>query len=591
MTTLFLIMILIIILSILYLYYRNIQYNLILENFDNTQSSLSTYYSPDTIDLKSGDIINIFKMLGVNIFSNIKNAGWNGIWRNDGLTLNGQFIQNNDKLIMSFSNVLFDTVYTSSNFDQFNNDYKCPNNLFLGIGQLNKKRTKFILTKILCNKYTNSSLNLSVNNFSGYLNYDKIILSSNNIPNNVILKKSKNLSFNSNDLNIKNKYIDANSKYINSLPVIPDSELDYSEKLCPNNTQPCMDIQDGISLTSYSNLNYNACGNPDSNNICTGTPQCVFYENSLNGIPSCSKTKKTYDYMNYAAFTNLSQTTGNSLNICYDYLKYFPDKCNSCVLCYITDLGNVLTLSYEYFGTLQGQNNLTVQSDIMNDYLNDSSLDIGFLPNYRNIITKNDTTNIQNAINALSFTNILENNNEVNNSKTRIQNSVIQCQNYVNKYKPSITNKNYAPFIWQINFNNGKTHYNLLNSCEITISTSQNYNYPVKYVKYDNNGNMNLSTFKGGDNEQFILENATIINKNDGFMQPSVAITANIKGNNGLYLVPSNNINGFSNNSNIINMVPKEENNGKWLILGFNLNNIEDSTKDIRSIVFDKNII
>ena len=626
MTTLFVIMIIIITLSILYLYFRNIQYNKILESFDNTQSSLSTYYSDNSIDLQdysenNSNEENIYNVDYLNNSSNknlwtkqlpnklnskdnkdkkylksrvnsfinnrpnevIKNAGWNGIWKTNDLALNAQFIQNNDKLIMSFSNISFDNIY--SNITKIKNN--CLNNLFLGFGQLNKKRDKFILIKIICNNYTNSSLILEKYKFSGKINDDSITLYSNNIPNNIIIKRISKLQFDSDDLNIKNKYINSNSNFVNSLPVIPDSKFEYSQTICPTGTSPCMDIQDGITVTTYDNLNYNACGKKMSGtNNCEGTPNCVLYDTGIGSIPSCSINKKTYDYMNYSAFTNITQTTGNSLNICYDYLKYFPDLCNACLFCYITNLGTVLTLNYQYFGNLSDQNNLTVQNDIMNDYLNNSDLNIGLLSKYRNIISNNDTSNIEENINALSFTNIVENDNINNYCNDIITKSTLKSKDYVNSYQAVPTNTKYSPCIWQINAND-KTQYNLLNSCPITISTSQNYDTSVKHIEYDNDGNTGLSLYSGGTNQQFILENMKIIKKNNDMSSSSVAITTNIKGNNGLYLVPTTSSNGFSNNSNLVNMIAEPEENGKWLILGFTQNSMADLLSTIKKISFD----
>ena len=625
MTTLFIIMIIIIILSILYLYFRDIQYKKILENFDNTQSSLSTYYLNDDNDkslifsedednknfnnnyslnniwvkkpLFDNNLIknneNKFKNT-VNSFNNnqsndvIKNAGWNGIWRTSDLSLNAQFIQNNDKIIMSFSNILFDNIYS----DYTKSSDKCINNLFLGIGQLNKYRNKFILTKIICNKYRNSSLILEAYKFSGKIDGNTITLYSNTIRNYLTIQRISELVFNSDDLNIKNRYINENSRFVNSSPLIPDSEFEYSENLCPSGSSPCVDIQDGISLTSYQNLDYNACGRTMSstNNKCNGIPECILYGDILNNIPSCSVLKQTYDYMNYSAFTNISQTTGNSLNICYDYLKYFPESCNACIFCYVTNLGTVLTLNYEFFGTLPDQNNLTVQNDNMNEYLNNTDMNIGLLPDYRSIILNNfndnSNNNLYKTVNALSFTNIIENDNINNYCSDIIEKSIIKCNNYVNNYKPSIINKNFIPCIWQINSNNN-TQYNLTNSCPITISTSQNYDSSVKYIGYDDKGNVSLSLYSGGINQQFILDNMKIIKKNDDPGNSSVAITTNLKGNNGLYLIPSNFTTGFSNNSNIINMIADPEENGKWLILGFTINNMADLLSTIKKINFD----
>ena len=52
--------------------------------------------------------------------------------------------------------------------------------------------------------------------------------------------------------------------------------------------------------------------------------------------------------------------------------------------------------------------------------------------------------------------------------------------------------------------------------------------------------------------------------------------TANIRLNNRKNLIPTDNYNGFSNNSNVVGLSNSNRLNGKWFIYGFSLNNINN---------------
>jgi hypothetical protein len=168
------------------------------------------------------------------------------------------------------------------------------------------------------------------------------------------------------------------------------------------------------------------------------------------------------------------------------------------------------------------------------------------------------------------------------------------CKNTVNTYisnytnNPTISNNNLSPAVWQINLD---TSNNVLNSCPFTLSTSSNYNTPAKYVELNSDGSTSLSLFKDGTNQQLMLENINIIKPYtsttvSGNTKNAVAITANIKTNNKLYLVPSTDNRGFSNNSNLVRQVATPDSNGKWLIIGFTSNNLNSLIADINGITF-----
>lgn len=658
MNSLSVIFITIIILASFYLYMKYTKYNKVLESFDTvqpTQSSLSTYFQ-NNVDSDIAYHNNIYNNPNINPV--LKNAGWIGIWRSsDDPNFNAAFVQNNDKLLMSFSNSSLSNVFLnmSNSSDSIENTQNCQPNLFLGVGQLNSNRNMFNLTKVICNTYINDSLNLSVNGLSGtlsddmknielfsngksttltlykYYNYDSKenkIINGNDLKNGLIQnqtldqckklcnanndcngfsfqKSTNNCYLKSNVLNQKlnndytsyvkqkslnndlpnsDNYINNVAPFVNDYTQIPESEFLYEENYCSGKSKPCTDKNNGISLTTYNGIKYNACGTPtsSSDNTCVGSPKCLITSNSVNGIPVCNKNVKLTDYMSNIPFGQISQKSGSTLNIC-DTINYIK-KCNSFIICYVTNIGNVSTLNYQFFGSLQEESSLTLQNDVMNELLNNTKNKIALLPYYRYIIQNTNTFNTNNNLNALSFTNCFENNNNGGNIDNLISSS-IQCANkYVNNYTQINGNNNLKPALWAINSN---VSSNVVNSCSIRLSTSSKYNTPVKYVKYNRDGSTSLSLFSNGTDEELIMENARVIQDVNYSNTSYIAITTNLRANNQLYLMPSSSNSGFSNNSNLVSLSESPLENGKWLLIGFNINNISEVSSTLKNIRFN----
>jgi hypothetical protein len=547
-----------------------------LESFDNnTQSSLSTFYQ-SKVDFDSyATNQNMYN--GINVPKNnvVNNIDWNGIWVNTEQNIYAQFLQNNDTLIIGLSNSSVDQLtstpiadFTPSDSTLISN-IKCYINSSIGKCTLSNNLLNFTLKDVICNKYINANINFTTNNLSGTISADNstITLVTNLLSgakNTITLTLKKRFSYYDN-------YAKSIMPTMNTYPTIPLSNYVYEEEICPSGTTPCKDVTHGLGLTTY-NGNYNACGTADSNNICTGKPNCLFYKNANNSVDNigpCSITTKVYDYMNYLPLSVQTLTVNNNLYLC-DYFKYFNSaNCNSCIICYVSNLSNAYTLNYEFFGTQPGQNNLTVQCDEMDQRLNTPST-LGLLSTYRNAI-KNNTADITKAI---SFTNCLENNNTLDQCKTI-------CTNYANKFTSSIGNASLSPCIWRID---QPQKNNVLNSCSFILSTHNNYNAPVKYVETNADGTINLSLFPGGTKQQLIFDKATVIKTHTKTGSPNtydaVAITTNIKTSQGLYLVPSISDKGFFN-SNIVRLLNKPTDNGKWLIIGFSMNHSLDEYKNI----------
>ena len=663
MNTLTIILSIIIILLIIYLYLNYYKYKKSIESFDipnsyyNTQTSLSTYFQ-NNVDNDIKHNKNIYN--NPIIKPNIKYAGWNGLWMSkDDPNFNSAFLQNNDKLLISFSNTSLDQVYVNmlnDNFENSSNSNNCSNNLFLGIGQLNNERNSFNLIKIICNTYINNSLTLRVNGLSGTLSHDKnnidlfstgifrkmtlnkynyydfsentnvdgsnIINGSiiNNDPdycknvcnddNNCIgfsYNKSNNTCYLKNGTSntvtdnnyisyFKSKdllnslpnygdFLNSISPFVNNYQSIPLSNFSFNKLYCQDGTTPCYNNNSGITYTTYNGINYNACGSTvsDSDNTCA-TTSCLINNSNIANIPRCNINIKLNDYMNHHVFSEISQKTGSTLNIC-SHIQTIK-KCNSYIICYISNVGNVYTLNYQFIGILPQQNNLTVQVDIMNEKLNNTQNSLVSLPFYRYVINNyNKPSNnftVNNKLNALSFTNCFENNKNNEANDVKISSSMSNAKKYVSDYIPINGNNNLKPALWSINY---KKDVNLVNSCSIILSTSEKYDSPVKYVNFDNE-NVNLSLYSGGSNQEFIMENTRVIHEIDFENTSFVAMTTNLRANNQLYLIPNTSNGGFSNNSNIVSLTNSPEENGKWLLIGFNIDKITNLMDIINNIKF-----
>ena len=604
----YLLIICLIILSILYLLYRNIQYNKILESFDNTQRSLSTMYDDE------GYIISLFykiirestkfnSIIGSNdnnlllpeipdITDNnlsLYNVDgiWNGVWKtpsgNDAIYAN--MFQINNKLVMSLS-YYYNIYKDEKTILKLSTNGYCSPNYFIGIGKLNN--TIFVIDNsgIKCDNFYTRTGDKIVN-LRGEMLFNNDIKTINIIINKTIGPDitTENFTFSF----FKPYITHHNYKSSVLLPEIPDSEFYLEEKICHNaNESPCMYNDYGLSTTvygQYNGQNYNACGVISNGNNCN-TPSCVFtspspdYQtNGATPIMSCPGIENNIsDYMNFTPLNILTKVVGESMYIC-DYLQYLGN-CNSCILCYVINIGNAYTLNYQFFGTLPGENSLTVQADMMDQMLNNPTANgntISLLSYYRNIL--NVKTNLPEVSKGVSFINYptLYTLTDANNL----------CNTFIKQYYGPIGNNAYSPAVWNINFKK-----NINNSCSFILSTSSDYNTPVKYVNCNDDGTIGLSLYEGGNKQELVLDNSLIIKTKttSGNTNNAVAITANIKTSNGLYLVPSMDVSGFSNNSILLKTSLFPSKNGKWLILGINTNNLDNLKNVLQNLRFNPSL-
>lgn len=576
MNSLFVILTIIIILAIFYLVYRNNQYNKILESFDNsTQSSLSTFFQ-NTVDRNTFDnkkhIYNGIDMTKDD--SNSSTVDWSGIWESSDDKLYSQILNMNDKILIGLSST--DLQDTLKNIGKNISSNTCPPNTFIGIGILNKDNTLFRLYKIICNNLHNVGFQIKENKLSGKIDSTNTYctLYLDNAATQITLRKIYSLDYNNSNFVNKNSFIQLLSPYLLDQPIMPNSTLSYNSYYCKDSS-PCKVTNLGLGQ-AFDNLPFNACGTQTSgtDNTCRDKPQCLWYTPAPSGYTTCSFTEDAYDYLNFAGINAMNNQDGNNnLEVC-DQIKYFgKNGFNSSILCYVSNLGHVQTLNYEFFGALHDQSNLTMQEDIMGEILN---IPTGLLQKYRNTIN----TGNGNPRKAVSFTNCFE---LIKNNEIPLKQIFNKCQTQLktmaSNFKPSKNNYKLYPAVWSIN--NNKLN-NINNSCPINLSTSSLYNTSVKYVEFNSNGSIGLSLYKGGNNQDLYIVNSNIIEN-----KPShVIMTCNIKNNAELYLLPSLEKSGFSNKSGIINLKKEPEMNGKWLIIGFNLNNINNLKKMLLSNIF-----
>ena len=210
----------------------------------------------------------------------------------------------------------------------------------------------------------------------------------------------------------------------------------------------------------------------------------------------------------------------DEINYC-NYMKNFYNY-NSFIICYVSEFQEVKTLNYEFFGSYKSESYLTLQKDKFHSYLNSKN---GLLTYYKNNILNckenifekinlkelKDNFSISkiieifikdvypylyclydefvnteeynnNILNALSFTNTIENKNELGNNNN-IQDIINMCSVetiHLHKTKDNTSSdieKSINPMIWKINSNS-----NINDNCNFTLSSSNLEDDVIKYA-------------------------------------------------------------------------------------------------------------
>ena len=173
---------------------------------------------------------------------------------------------------------------------------------------------------------------------------------------------------------------------------------------------------------------------------------------------------------------------------------------------YVSDLTNIQTLNYEYFGQGVNKSNLTMQTDITTNFMGK------ILKTFRGFITSSDDTAKDyenNLTTALSLTNCFES-NDSSGTHSLILSACKQWDTFTNtKFNTSTLNNvipstGIKPLIWKLNIDNVNS-----SSCTFSLSSSNLYkkeNQWVKYVEFNPSENKtNMSLYKGGTNQSIIF--------------------------------------------------------------------------------------
>ena len=517
--------------------------------------------------------------------------------------------------------------YESNNLERYSNktiieELNCPLNTFIGIGELNNDENLFYLKTIHCNDnntFKLNDVNIKINHLTGKFRDDNSIVLTifNNLDDinrkNIYLNKIDEIKYNSSAAYL------LYSSYNVPLPILKDG-LKIDHDICSNsyfnnqtNLKKCYIkgaglpyLKNDIGRSSYGT----GCStnvNRDENNIpiCSSNIEntCYLPINNIKNIKDWSG-QRNYKQCNTDFKVEIKNQTsilqpiykknGGVLDLC-KHLNHFQDgRFNASIIMYVDNLYNVETLSYNFFGIQDNQSALTTEYDFMFSFMNDF-----ILKKYRDALVDTNTNNSL-LETSLNLTNCLN----LNDSKKNYQELLDSCSNKYNNLNNKLKNNiqeiinnnklNIMPTIWNLDFNN-PTDYT--NSCSFTLSSSSLYEKESQFVKYPSFYPMKQKTkmnlYKGSNNQKLVLENADIIDSIDNYLIPSkdaenisnefIIISGNLRTYQPKkYLLPSNESDSSNPFGNEIYLSNNLKSNGKWLIMGLNLNdNLNENNKTL----------
>ena len=192
----------------------------------------------------------------------------------------------------------------------------------------------------------------------------------------------------------------------------------------------------------------------------------------------------------------------------------------------------------------------------------------------------------------MSLTNCFSTKDSVNTYSELLQNCKTTLSNEFESKTNNTVQSNKLPMVWNIK---KVTNANYA-PCTFSISSSKLYTKESqwqKFAEFDPSHNKTkMSLYEGGTNQVITLENATILTESDASTQNSdgintnhILVSGNLKTSNPKkFLIPSKVKSGFYNDSSIINLKNSPNDNGKWIMLGFNLMNIQNLKKTLEEI-------
>jgi len=568
---------------IIFTYYFYFYKNKYTEPFSNESSSLSIYY-PDSINGSVFSLQNYLLEKELKLNSN-KIYIWNGIWKDPSQTdYTFQFLQNNDKLIITILNTNLSTILQT--------DTNNPANTFSGYAQLDPQRYKFTMSQILFNNLdglNTSNISKSVYGHFNPDNFIEISLKIKNIINNNVDNEDNTVNDEDNNsvssilnelqsikiqltMNMGQNMISFNLQRVGNLKIQDTSTQNYLNQDMYVNPYPLLELQEETSIDTICKDNlpkycngiklqnngitdgkiYSGCitSTTDcSQPIDNPSNVCIFNNTSVtvngNAYSLCPISSNTLNLnTNYLNVKGLASMNNTNLDICSLFSLF---KFSSYIIFYVSSLKNVQTLGYSFFGTKRNESSVVVEPTTFSSVLYDSYI-YKLIENWKK--TK-DPMILQKLI-------ILSGNPYNTDIISKISNL---------KYIPQ--KSTLETVFWNIQ----KSYTS--NSCTVNIQTNSDLDNQVqKCIDTDmsNNGTPFLNLFEGGTSQELFLENLTLLEKNDKI----TLLSTDIRTRTSLYLEPSFGTHkGFHTSDTVqVNLRDTSSNSGTWLILGTPISSI-----------------
>jgi hypothetical protein len=553
------------------------------ELFSNARSSLSVYY-PNSIDGTPFSLEDYLWDQTADVIPN-KIYLWNGTWRDPGRTnYKFQLLQNNDKLIISILNTDTTTITTLDN--------NFPSNTFSGYAQLDTNRYRFTMKEILFNNLNGLDTSNIAESVYGSFNGESLYETSTNIKNilqngiteetsssleqqiqneiqSLTIDVTMNMGMNNNLVfslqRVGNMVIQDypgqaylnRDMYVNPIPILEVQEESSIRTVCPT-TMPkyCTSIQiekDGVTdghLYTGCVTDSSDCTRPFTN----PNDACLFYDRpvTLNGdtYSVCPESSRIINlntnYLNVKALSSIQQS---DLNVC-NHLQMF--KFRSYILFYISNLSQVQTLGYSFFGSNPGESSLIIEPTVFSSILYKHYI----IPILQKWTTSRNPILTQKLISMYGKDLNYAMRKKLKNKKPPTQNNMLNT------------------VFWKIQ----KSY--TTNACTVNIQTVPELDHQVqKYIDTTRNGMPFLSMFEGGTNQNLFLENLTLLEDT-----PQIKLfSTDIRTSTGLYFQPEETQGDFYNSTRVVGKKSLST-SGRWLILGTplsSISNVLDAKKEL----------
>jgi len=579
----FLIVLIIVLLG--YLLYKNYYENKTLESFQ-TRNSLSSYFQSDDDTEQS-----IQKKYSRNEYGHSRNmliylpSNWNGSYKFE--DAQGEhhyitFLQINKTVLFVIHKMSY--IISGNDTDPYKlsnkNEPQCLPYMVIGKGELNLSETIFTLKHVYCSNDGNGNgepygpfsepidentvnlLTAYIKDDDGSIILEQLLQNGVGKAGSATLKKEDSFkfgpsaeyllrtSYNVPAPNVKNTIgvnpdVCHNTEFNNyrktelekcyitdyGMPTPGEKDKKYSDGanvyLYNEYGTGCVEKGKGIK-TTVGGKQFNACPVSSNNQTCfipiknnTGTSQL----SKVGEYPKC-ETSFTLGLKNQASlsypFYKKETDTGNLLDICNHLEGFQSKKFNSAVLMYVDNLSVVHSLHFDFFGIQEGQNYLSTKLDIMFPFMNNT-----ILKNYRENISDEKS---------LRLTNCLENNTSIKNYNDLLSNCKGKYENVSKIYNDMKSKIQESKKKDQ--FNNVKNMFNVMDTINTTINQKDSNKllqptvWQMEFLEEENN-QKNISNYT--NDCSFILSTSNKYNKEGRFVKYAEFDSFHNKTNMNLY--------------------------------------------------------